>query len=326
MHRGYVKLWRCIEDSGLVGQPNAFYLYSFLLLRATHKQKSFVAGGAAFDLEPGQVIVGRNKLAEETGLSVQNVRTDLSLLKKLSLITCKITKKCTIVSISNWNEYQGQQAESIETNERSKKKRKIAQFEGVKASKDKGAFEASCKPIETHYGGYRFRSRLEARWAVFFDALGIRYEYEKEGYKLASGKYLPDFWLPDWKMWVEIKGRTPSECEQRLASELFQATSFACCIFTNPREYGRIFCLDSTESASGIFESSFAKWCWNTQGNYPCIAICDADKRHRTFHSLNFEADYSNVIKNGSCGVAESSFAIKNAIDAFNSARFEFGR
>ena len=34
------------------------------------------------------------------------------------------------------------------------------------------------KPIETIYKGYRFRSRLEARWAVFFDALGIEYEYE----------------------------------------------------------------------------------------------------------------------------------------------------
>jgi hypothetical protein len=27
--------------------------------------------------------------------------------------------------------------------------------------------------IETFYRGYRFRSRLEARWAVLFDALGI---------------------------------------------------------------------------------------------------------------------------------------------------------
>lgn len=33
------------------------------------------------------------------------------------------------------------------------------------------------KPIETHYNGYRFRSRLEARWAVFFDALGIKPEF-----------------------------------------------------------------------------------------------------------------------------------------------------
>ena len=36
------------------------------------------------------------------------------------------------------------------------------------------------KPIETVYNGYRFRSRLEARWAVFFDAAGIEYEYEPE--------------------------------------------------------------------------------------------------------------------------------------------------
>jgi len=51
-----------------------------------------------------------------------------------------------------------------------------------------------CKAIETEYNGYRFRSRLEARWAVFFDALGIDYEYEPEGYGLESGKkYLPDF-------------------------------------------------------------------------------------------------------------------------------------
>ncbi len=29
------------------------------------------------------------------------------------------------------------------------------------------------KAIETRYKGYRFRSRLEARWAVFFDALSV---------------------------------------------------------------------------------------------------------------------------------------------------------
>ena len=35
------------------------------------------------------------------------------------------------------------------------------------------------KAIETEYNCYKFRSRLEARWAVFFDALGWEYEYEK---------------------------------------------------------------------------------------------------------------------------------------------------
>lgn len=63
------------------------------------------------------------------------------------------------------------------------------------------------KAIETEYNGYRFRSRLEARWALFFDALGIRYEYEPEGYSLSDGSmYLPDFYLPDIKYYVEVKG------------------------------------------------------------------------------------------------------------------------
>jgi hypothetical protein len=52
-------------------------------------------------------------------------------------------------------------------------------------------------PIQTIYKGWRLRSRTEARWAVFFDALGIRWEYEPEGFQFADGtRYLPDFWLP----------------------------------------------------------------------------------------------------------------------------------
>lgn len=63
------------------------------------------------------------------------------------------------------------------------------------------------RAIETEYNGYKFRSRLEARWAVFFDALGIEYEYEKEGYDLDGIRYLPDFWLPRLDLWAEIKGK-----------------------------------------------------------------------------------------------------------------------
>jgi len=63
------------------------------------------------------------------------------------------------------------------------------------------------KAIETKYKGILFRSRTEARWAVYFDAVGLRWEYEKEGFKLDDGTwYLPDFWLPDVNMWAEVKG------------------------------------------------------------------------------------------------------------------------
>lgn len=70
---------------------------------------------------------------------------------------------------------------------------------------------ADFKPIETIYNGYRFRSRLEARWAVLFDALGIEYEYEPEGFEILFGDgekimYLPDFYLPESGLFAEVKG------------------------------------------------------------------------------------------------------------------------
>lgn len=62
------------------------------------------------------------------------------------------------------------------------------------------------KAIGTVYNGYRFRSRLEARWAVFFDALGVEYEYEPEGMILSNGDYyLPDFYLPNFYSYFEVK-------------------------------------------------------------------------------------------------------------------------
>lgn len=64
------------------------------------------------------------------------------------------------------------------------------------------------KSIETHYAGCLFRSRLEARWAVFFDALEVPWRYELDGVELASGtRYLPDFWLPSIEVWLEVKAQ-----------------------------------------------------------------------------------------------------------------------
>lgn len=61
------------------------------------------------------------------------------------------------------------------------------------------------KAIETVYKGYKFRSRLEARWAVFFDALAIPWYYEYQGFDLGRYWYLPDFYLPKWKCYFEAK-------------------------------------------------------------------------------------------------------------------------
>ncbi len=77
------------------------------------------------------------------------------------------------------------------------------------------------KAIETSYKGYRFRSRTEARWAIFFDSVGISYQYEPEGFDLGEhGCYLPDFRIPSANAWVEIKGCKPTDHEFELAYQL----------------------------------------------------------------------------------------------------------
>jgi len=93
------------------------------------------------------------------------------------------------------------------------------------------------KPIETIYKGRRFRSRLEARWAVYFDVVGIKWEYEKEGYNLGDGIfYLPDFWLPQASMWAEVKGRELTEIEIEKIKRLVNGTDYPCLVLVGPPE------------------------------------------------------------------------------------------
>lgn len=59
--------------------------------------------------------------------------------------------------------------------------------------------------IPTFYSGVTFRSRLEAKWAVFMDHLEVQWHYEPETYSLSSGWYVPDFWVPSVDSFLEIK-------------------------------------------------------------------------------------------------------------------------
>lgn len=62
------------------------------------------------------------------------------------------------------------------------------------------------KAIDTKYKNYLFRSRLEARFGVFFDEMGINWLYEHEGFELGvNDRYLPDFYFPDYDLYAEIK-------------------------------------------------------------------------------------------------------------------------
>lgn len=125
------------------------------------------------------------------------------------------------------------------------------------------------KAIETRYKGYRFRSRLEARWAVFFDILDISWEYEKEGFDLDGVWYLPDFWLPELKCWVEIKGQEPTLEENEKARLLAlgtKETTFILWGSLEPFRQERIT-LRSLEESKAIFKKT-GEYCPTTDIKY----------------------------------------------------------
>lgn len=69
------------------------------------------------------------------------------------------------------------------------------------------------RAIPTTYAGVRFRSRLEADWARYFDEQGIRWAFEAEGFDIDGVAYLPDFYLPDLRTFCEVKGLLDDESE-----------------------------------------------------------------------------------------------------------------
>jgi len=168
------------------------------------------------------------------------------------------------------------------------------------------------RAIETLYDGYKFRSRVEARWAVFFKAFGIIYEYEKEGYDLGKyGLYLPDFWLPKLNMFCEVKGSRPSEIEVEKAVELSRQSECNVAIVGGvPKDYCD-------------WETYFGYCCWSQLGTYDDpYYFCKCNICGKYGYT------YSGRIRQCECGLErrESNQGLfESACEKARMARFEHG-
>jgi hypothetical protein len=60
---------------------------------------------------------------------------------------------------------------------------------------------------KTLYSDIWFRSRMEAKFAEWLDSKNIVWFYEPKRFKISIGSYLPDFYLPDKDIYIEVKGR-----------------------------------------------------------------------------------------------------------------------
>lgn len=173
------------------------------------------------------------------------------------------------------------------------------------------------KAIQTMYNGYKFRSRLEARWAVFFDQIGANYEYELEGYELSDGtRYLPDFYLPEENLFIEIKGEYPTEEYKNMLGVFAGSTGDAVLLISGSpgKQAMELYCYDSTESTGGNG--------WNDIKGLSVVRgmmLFHVDDAHRRSYATN-DYEYWFDMTNSS---VDNKFL--NALSKARQARFEFG-
>jgi len=104
--RGYVKLYRKIEDSGLLQHPYAFSLFSYLLVKSAWKPFKYATRYGIINIRQGQCVIGRKDLAQKLRQTEAQIRGNLNFLKKLEIIASHATNRFSIITIINYSQYQ----------------------------------------------------------------------------------------------------------------------------------------------------------------------------------------------------------------------------
>ena len=99
---GWIKLHRKLLEWEWYRDSNTLHLFLHLLLQANHGPTKW----RGVVVERGQILTGRHKLKEQTGLSEQSIRTSITRLKSTNEITSQTTNSFSIITICKYNEYQ----------------------------------------------------------------------------------------------------------------------------------------------------------------------------------------------------------------------------
>lgn len=140
---GFIKLHRQLMNWEWYNTPNTLRLFLHLLLKANHKETLW----KGIVIHRGEVLTGRVKLAEELGLSEQQIRTSKMHLISTNEITIKTTNQYSVITINHWDEYQAKQPanqrrinQPITTNKNEKNEENILQSNRTSSTEEKPSY------------------------------------------------------------------------------------------------------------------------------------------------------------------------------------------
>ena len=112
---GWIKIYRKITKSLVWTDANQLKLWLLLLMKAAHDDNSFIFNGQKISVTSGEMVTGAHALASEfnEGASPVNQVSWRQLWRWVKrfeneqMLSIKSGNKYSVISISNWSEYQG---------------------------------------------------------------------------------------------------------------------------------------------------------------------------------------------------------------------------
>lgn len=99
---GYIKLYKQLLDWEWYDDNNTFKLFIHCLLKANYTDKNW----RGLEIKRGSFVTSLGKLADETSMSLQNLRTSIKRLKSTSELTIKTSNKNSIITVVRYDKYQ----------------------------------------------------------------------------------------------------------------------------------------------------------------------------------------------------------------------------
>ncbi len=117
---GYIKLHRKLLDNPLCTRIDYLGLWTYLLLRANHKEAELMSDVGVIKLKSGQFITSRDTIAISLGVKASKVQRMLKRLEIGQQIKQETNNRFRIITIVNWDKYQKneQQTDSKANNKR----------------------------------------------------------------------------------------------------------------------------------------------------------------------------------------------------------------
>jgi hypothetical protein len=216
-HKGYIKLFRSIEDHWLTCNPHYYLAFTKMLIRVNHSGNTFLLEGEIIECKRGQAVFSLdswsdifNKKLSKKYWTIQKVRTFFDLLSKDFMIIKEGLRKTTRVTVCNYDSYQNSQhrdnteitdRQQTDNNEITDRQQQLKNYKELKNEKNENTYNQfiqifnsitnknfrGCKKSKEH-----FNQRIKDKYTLLEFEIAIK-NASKDSFIVEGGHLTPEY-------------------------------------------------------------------------------------------------------------------------------------